>query len=272
MNKYTELKKIIGQYSSAVIAFSGGVDSTFLAFAAKEVLGDNVLLITATSSTYPFYELEEAKKLAKILQLKHKIIVSEEIDIPNFSDNPPDRCYYCKGELFTLINQIAQEGSYDAVFEGSNVDDRSDFRPGRKAIKEKGIISPLNEAELSKKEIRNYSKQFKLPTADKPSYACLASRFPYGESITKEKLDRVGGAELALRELEFHQFRVRSHGDLARIELSGDEMEKGWKMRSQLVTLCKKAGFVFVSIDLQGYRTGAMNEALSRGNNGPAKE
>jgi uncharacterized protein len=191
-NKYIVLKEKIGRYKSAVIAFSGGADSTFLAYASKDTLGSHVLLITASSSTYPYYELEEAKKMAQLLDLKHEIIVSEELDIPNFSENKPDRCYYCKGELFTLINHIAENEGYDVIFEGSNSDDSNDFRPGRKAVKELGIISPLHEAQLSKNEIRKLSRHFKLPTADKPSYACLASRFPYGEVITKEKLDRVG--------------------------------------------------------------------------------
>lgn len=263
MTKLDKLKEIIGKYKSAVIAFSGGVDSTFLAKVANLVLGENVLLITATSSTYPFYELEEAKNLAKQLGLRHKIITSEEIDIPGFADNPPDRCYYCKGELFTLINQIAVTEKFDAVFDGSNAEDLKDYRPGRKAIKELGIVSPLCDAGLMKDEIRKYSHDLNLPTADKPSYACLASRFPYGEHITNDKLDRVGKVELSLRKLGFKQFRVRSHKDLARVELAPEEMETGWKKRSEITAICKKEGFVFVSLDLEGYRTGAMNECLS---------
>ncbi len=262
MTKLEKLKDIIGGYKSAVIAFSGGVDSTFLAKVASMVLGDKVLLITATSSTYPFYELEEAKALAKQLGVRQEVITSEEIDIPGFADNPPDRCYYCKGELFTMINQIAEKEKFEVVFDGSNAEDLNDYRPGRKAIKELGIISPLCDAGLSKNEIRDYSRELKLATADKPSYACLASRFPYGEKITGNKLDRVGKVELELRGLGFKQFRVRSHNDLARVELASDEMEKGWKVRSEISAICKKEGFVFVSLDLEGYRTGAMNEEL----------
>lgn len=263
-DKYTVLKEKIGQYKSAIIAFSGGVDSTFLAYAAKDVLGSNVLLVTASSSTYPYYELEDTKKMALLLDMKHKIIISEELDIPNFSENKPDRCYYCKGELFKQINHIADKEGYHIVFEGSNTDDSNDFRPGRKAIKELGIISPLSEARLSKNEIRKLSALFKLPTADKPSYACLASRFPFGETITKEKLDRVGNAEHKIRNLGFRQFRVRSHNDLARIELGTHELEKGWQHRDILLSTCKNAGFTYVSLDLEGYRTGAMNEVLSK--------
>jgi uncharacterized protein len=262
-DKYIVLKEKIGRYKSAVIAFSGGVDSTLLAYAAKDALGSNVLLVTASSSTYPFYELEEAKKMAILLDLKHEIIISEELDIPSFTENKPDRCYYCKAELFKRINHVADKEGYDVVFEGSNADDSNDFRPGRKAIKELGVISPLNEALLKKDEIRKLSHKFKLPTADKPSYACLASRFPYGEAITKEKLDRVGQVEQKIRNLGFNQFRVRSHGDLARIELGNKEMEKGWKNRSSLISECKKSGFIYISMDLEGYRTGAMNESLS---------
>lgn len=257
-----KLKEIIGKYKSAVVAFSGGVDSTYLARVCQEVLGDNLLLVTATSSTYPFYELEESKKLAADMGIKQKIIVSEEIDIPGFADNPPDRCYYCKGELFTLIRHIAEEEKFDIVFDGSNADDTSDYRPGRRAIMEQGIISPLLDAGMTKAEIRECSKVYGLPTADKPAYACLASRFPYGETITSDKLDRVGKAEYELRKFNFSQLRIRSHGDLARVELAPEELSKGWEKRDEISKICKAAGFTFVSLDLEGYRTGAMNEVL----------
>ncbi len=264
MEKLDKLKEIIGQYSSAVIAFSGGVDSTFLARVAKEVLGGKVLLVTATSSTYPEFELEESREIARQLGVEQRIIVSEEIDIPGFSDNPPDRCYYCKHELFTLITDIAGEKKYEAVFDGSNADDLCDYRPGMRAIRELHIVSPLCDAELTKEEIRFYSEQLNLPTATKPSFACLASRFPYGEKITKEKLDRAEQSEKGIRELGFTQFRVRSHGDLARLEFISEEMDKAWQVRSELETLCKEAGFTFVALDTKGYRTGAMNEMLDR--------
>jgi uncharacterized protein len=266
MDKLEKLKEIIGSYSSAVIAFSGGVDSTFLAKVAKDVLGDNVLLVTATSSTYPEFEQAEAKELADFLGIKQRFIMSEEIDIPGFSDNPPDRCYYCKHELFTIITNLAREGKFEAVFDGSNADDLCDYRPGLRAIKELRIVSPLSEAGLSKSEIRAYSETMGLPTATKPSFACLASRFPYGEKITKEKLDRAGQAEADLRGLGFTQFRVRSHGDLARLEFTPSEMDKAWSIRDSLEEVCKKAGFVYVAIDTRGYRTGAMNESLREKN------
>jgi uncharacterized protein len=261
--KIKNLKELLGRYKSAVIAFSGGVDSTFLARIAQEVYNDRLLLITATSSTYPFYELEEAKSLASILKINHRIIVSEEIDIPGYSDNPPDRCYYCKSELFGKIKYIAQRENYEAVFDGSNADDTKDFRPGMKAKREKGVISPLAESGFTKADIRAMSQELGLPTAQKQSYACLASRFPYGEKITVEKLDRLAKAELRLRELGFTQFRIRSHEHLARLEFIPDEMNKAWELREKLTTICLANGFRYVTIDLKGYRTGAMNETLS---------
>jgi pyridinium-3,5-biscarboxylic acid mononucleotide sulfurtransferase len=258
------LKDIIGRYRSVVVAFSGGVDSTFLARVCRDTLGPgHVLLITATSSTYPFFELQEAKDLAVTLQLPHRVIVSEETDIPGFADNPPDRCYYCKSELFKLITHIASQEGYEAVFDGSNFDDTRDHRPGRRALKELGVVSPLCDATFTKEQIRALSREMGLSTADKPSYACLASRFPYGERITPEKLQRVGKAEQAIRTLGLGQFRVRSHGDQARVELAPERMDEGWAQRAQIEVMCREAGFTFVAIDTRGYRTGAMNEALS---------
>ncbi len=261
--KLNILKDRLKEYKSAVIAFSGGVDSTFLARIAKDIYGENLLLITATSSTYPFYELDEAKSLASLLGIKHKIIVSEEIDIPGFTDNPPDRCYYCKSELFGKIKYIATAEGFDAVFDGSNADDLKDFRPGMKAKKEKGVISPLADSGFTKNDIRHFSAELKLPTATKQSYACLASRFPYGEKITKEKLDRLAEAEFEVKNLGFNQFRIRSHENVARLEFAQDEMDKGWRMRDKLTEICQRSGFTYIAIDLRGYRTGSMNEALS---------
>jgi uncharacterized protein len=264
MDKLDKLKQIVAQSKSAVVAFSGGVDSTFLACVTGEALPGKVLLVTAMSSTYPVSELDESKRLAALLKLPQRTIVSEELDIDGFSDNTPQRCYYCKKTLFSHILKIARDDGYEAVFDGSNVDDQNDYRPGRRATKELGIRSPLVEAGLTKNEIREYSKKLGLPTAAKPSLACLASRFPYGEKITREKLGRVGIAEEAIRSLGFTQLRVRSHGDVARVELLASEMDAGWARRSTIQEACKKAGFTFVAIDTQGYRTGAMNETLDR--------
>ena len=262
-NKLDRLKSILERYQNSVIAFSGGVDSTFLARIAKDVYGESLLLITATSSTYPFYELEDAKSLAGLLGINHEIIVSEELEIPGYADNPPDRCYYCKNELFTKIKFIADRDGYEIVFDGSNSDDLKDFRPGMKAKKELGIISPLAEAGFTKDDIRYYSANFNLPTATKQSYACLASRFPYGEKITKEKLDRVGNAEYEVRKLGFSQFRIRSHENLARIEFISSEMDQAWLLKEKLVEICQKSGYNYITIDLKGYRTGSMNEVLT---------
>jgi len=261
--KLNKLRSLLKGYKSAVIAFSGGVDSTFLARVAKDIYGQNLLLITATSSTYPFYELEEAKSLATLLEIKHKIIVSEEIDIPGYADNPPDRCYYCKSELFGKIKFIATQEGYEAVFDGSNADDLKDFRPGMKAKQEKGIISPLAETGFTKSDIRHFSAKLNLPTATKQSYACLASRFPYGEKITKVKLDRLAMAEFEIRKLGFSQFRIRSHENLARFEFIPSEMDKAWNVKDKLTEICQRSGFNYITIDLKGYRTGSMNEVLS---------
>jgi uncharacterized protein len=257
------LQEFIGTFDSALIAFSGGVDSTFLAKVAAGVLGERVLLVTATSCTYPASELADAKRLAQQLNIKHHVIVSEEIDIPGFSENTPDRCYHCKHELFSQLKKLAVDEGLAAVFEGSTLDDLSDYRPGRRAIKELSIISPLLETGLTKDEIRTLSKHLNLETATKPSYACLASRFPYGETITREKLKRVGAAEDALKKLGFGQFRIRSHENLARIEIDPKEMDTAWKQHAQIDSLCREAGFTYTALDLKGYRTGAMNEALS---------
>lgn len=257
------LKARLKTYKSAVIAFSGGVDSTFLARIAKDVYGDRLLLITATSSTYPFYELEEAKSLAELMGIRHRVIISEEIDIPGYADNPPDRCYYCKSELFGKIKYIADQEDYQVVFDGSNADDLRDFRPGMKAKMEKGVVSPLADAGFTKSDIRHFSSELKLPTATKQSYACLASRFPYGEKITKWKLDRLAVAEFEVRNLGFTQFRIRSHDNLARLEFIPSEMDMAWEIKDKLTEICRKSGFNYITIDLNGYRTGAMNEVLS---------
>ncbi len=263
MAELESLQKIIRRYSSAVIAFSGGVDSTFLSAVAKSVLGDRLLLVTATSSTYPIYELELSKESALRLGIEHLIIESEELNITGFAENTPQRCFFCKSELFGKISEIASQRGMDVVFDGSNADDLCDYRPGMVAKEKFGVVSPLIEAGFTKEDIRNHSRQMGLPTAGKGSFACLASRFPYGESITLQKLQRVGEAEAAIRNLGFNQFRVRSHGDLARIEIDEKELSGAWARRKEFTKICRKAGYTWVSLDCEGYRTGAMNEAIS---------
>ncbi len=263
MEKLKTLQNIVSKYESAIIAFSGGVDSTLLAKVAGDTIKGKVVLVTATSSTYPLSEFEEAKELAIQFGLKHKVIESEETEISGFSENTPNRCYYCKKELFEIMHKIAKEENCEVVFDGSNIDDLDDYRPGRKAICETGTKSPLIDAKLNKQDVRDISKFLNLQTASKPAFACLASRFPYGENISKEKLKRVGKAEQGIRSLGFTQFRVRSHNDLARVEFIKEEINKGWDFRSDIEQACINAGYQYVAIDTKGYRMGAMNEALS---------
>jgi uncharacterized protein len=263
--KYENLKKYIKQLGSAVIAFSGGVDSTFLAKVCKDVLNDSCLAVTATSSTYPEREFKEALELAKEIGIRHKIIKSEELEIEGFSKNPIDRCYYCKSELFSKLKKVADDEGIEYVLDGTNADDTGDFRPGRRAAKELGVKSPLLECGFTKDDIREMSKRLGLPTWNKPAYACLSSRFPYGQEITSEKLSMVEKSEEYLLNLGFVGFRVRHHGDIARIELNPDQinMMMDENIRKKVVSKLKEIGFKYVSLDLEGYRTGSMNEAIS---------
>ncbi|WP_434578947.1 ATP-dependent sacrificial sulfur transferase LarE [Thermoanaerobacterium thermosaccharolyticum] len=263
--KYENLKKYIKELGSAVIAFSGGVDSTFLAKVCKDVLNDSCLAVTATSSTYPEREFKEALELAKEIDIRHKIIKSEELEIEGFSKNPIDRCYYCKSELFSKLKKVADDEGIEYVLDGTNADDMGDFRPGRRAAKELGVKSPLLECGFTKDDIREMSKRLGLPTWNKPAYACLSSRFPYGQEITSEKLSMVEKSEEYLLNLGFVGFRVRHHGDIARIELNPDQinMMLDENIRKKVVSKLKEIGFKYVSLDLEGYRTGSMNEAIS---------
>ena len=263
--KFQALKEYISSLGSAAIAFSGGVDSTLLLKVAHDVLGDKVLAVTIDSSFIPARELDESKSFCEGHNISHKIIHVDELSIPGVKENNPDRCYLCKKALFTRILETARENNIANVVEGSNLDDLGDYRPGLKAIEELGIKSPLRFAGLNKSEIRRLSHELKLKTWDKPSFACLASRFPYGEIITVKKLHMVEQAEQILLESGFRQFRVRLHGEnLARIEILPEDFAKilDDDMRSKIYDSLKALGFDYAALDLKGYRTGSMNEAI----------
>ncbi len=257
------LERILRDTGGCVIGFSGGVDSTLLFAVAAAVLGERALAVTATSETYPERERREAEALALQLGGRHRIIVSEELDIPGFTQNPVDRCYHCKKELFGKLCRIAREEGIPTVVDGSNLDDRGDYRPGKLALGELGVRSPLVEAGFTKVDIRELSRELGLPNWDKPAFACLSSRFPYGDEITREKVSQVGQAEESLRELGLRVLRVRHHGDVARIELGPKEFQLVVnELRDEVIGRVKSAGYAYVALDLQGYRTGAMNEIL----------
>jgi pyridinium-3,5-biscarboxylic acid mononucleotide sulfurtransferase len=261
-DKYARLREIIAELGGCVIGFSGGVDSTFLFTVATDILGPRAVAVTATSATYPERELAEAQQLAVLIGGRHRLVVSEELDIPEFKDNPRDRCYYCKKELFGKLREIADGEGLPHVLDGTNLDDRADHRPGRRAAEEIGVRSPLEEAGLTKDDIRRLSKNMNLPTWDKPAFACLSSRFPYGTAITAERVSQVGQAEETLRLLGFRTLRVRYHGDVARLELGQEEFDAATgHLREEVLRCVKAAGFVYVAVDLQGYRSGSMNEA-----------
>jgi uncharacterized protein len=245
-----------------VIAFSGGVDSTLLLYAALRALGQKTLAVTATSPTYPKSERDEAEKIARDFRAPHRFVESNELSIPGFSENPPDRCYHCKRELFGILWALARSEGYEAVCDGTNRDDTGDFRPGRRAAKELGVRSPLLENGITKGDIRELSRHFGLPTADKGAFACLSSRFPYGSTITEEKLRRVEACEEILRGFGFRQFRVRVHERVARIEVGPEEIPRLFEreISEAIHGGFRENGFLYVAVDLAGYRTGSMNE------------
>ena len=260
--KYIALQEYLRSLGSVAVAFSGGVDSTFLLRVAHDVLGDKAIAVTASSCSFPERELHEAEAFCKENRITHIVCKSEELDIEGFRQNPKNRCYLCKHELFEKIWVIAKERGLAAVAEGSNLDDNGDYRPGLIAVKELGVKCPLREAQMNKAEIRQLSKELGLPTWNKQSFACLSSRFVYGETINEEKLGMVDKAEQLLLDLGFHQVRVRIHGMIARIEILPEEFAALLKVRKQVYNTCKALGFTYVTLDLGGYRTGSMNETL----------
>jgi len=263
--KFARLKEIFLSMGKVVVAYSGGVDSTLLLRAAKESLGEeHVLAVTALSPLYPDRELAGAKRMVQEMGVKHILIESNELEINGFSKNPSNRCYFCKKELFEEMQNLARKEAISFVVEGSTLDDEKDHRPGRRAIQELGIRSPLQEARFTKEDVRELSRTLGLPTWDKPSFACLASRFPYGEEITPEGLRMVDEAEDFLFSLGFKQVRVRHYQSLARIELYPEEMSRlmNGSLREKVVNHLKKIGYRYVTLDLQGFRSGSMNEVL----------
>lgn len=260
--KYNQLLGILKGYGSVAIAFSGGVDSTFLLRAAHEALGENVIAVTAVSGSFPEREFHESEDLCRQEGVAQYLVRTEEMTIPGFRDNPPNRCYLCKKAIFTGLMNTAAINGITTVCEGTNMDDEGDYRPGMIAIRELGIKSPLREAGLNKQEIRSLSNALGLPTWSKPSYACLATRFPYYEPITTEKLHMVEQAEQYLFNLGFQQVRVRIHGTLARIEALPADMEMLFAQREAIHEALQGFGFSYVALDLKGYRTGSMNETL----------
>ncbi|MCK8824101.1 ATP-dependent sacrificial sulfur transferase LarE [Fuchsiella alkaliacetigena] len=262
--KFNKLKADLKEMDSLLIAFSGGVDSTFLLKVAHDVLGDQVAALTSASETYPAEQLEEAKELAQEIGVRHIVTSTTELENHDFTKNDKLRCYHCKLELFSELKEVAAEEGYAEVADGANYDDyANDYRPGLKAAEELGVRSPLKEAEITKEEIRELSRDLGLPTWDKPAFACLSSRFPYGEQITADKLELVDAAERYLRQFDFEQLRVRHHDQhTARIEVTPADMEFFLENRQQIVARLKEIGYTYVTLDLEGYRTGSMNEVL----------
>jgi len=266
MEKLQQLRNLFAEMDSALIAYSGGIDSTLVAQVAQEVLGENALAITAVSPSLLPEELEEAQQQAEVMGIHHELIETQEMENPNYTSNPVNRCYFCKSELHDTLKPIAHARGYPFVIDGVNADDLQDYRPGIQAAKERGARSPLAEVGITKTEVREITQQLNLPWWDKPSQPCLSSRFPYGEEITIAKLQRVGRAEVYLRQLGWNNIRVRSHQETARIELPPDQIQE-FVIHTDLGQLTEKfqeIGFLFVTLDLEGYQSGKLNRVLQQ--------
>ena len=262
--KEQQLRALLRSFGSVIVAFSGGVDSAYLAYITHQELGENALAVTGDSASYPTFQRELADRLTHEFGIHHEIIFTEEFDDVNYTANPPNRCYYCKSELYGKLTDFAHERGFAVICDGTNADDIGDYRPGRQAAREAGVRSPLLDCQMTKADIREMSRRAGLPTWDEPASACLSSRVPYGQMVTIEKLSAIDRAEAALRTMGFRQIRVRHHGDVARIEIAETEMPRALNIETmrQISTTLKLLGFKYVTLDLEGYRTGSLNEAL----------